>query len=49
MTAFQDESGDLAMVRKHLASEGPDPEWLRREEALLRTITAHRRVFVPGA
>lgn len=48
MTAFQDESGDLAMVRKHLASEGPDPEWLRREEALLRTITAHRRVFVPG-
>ncbi|MGO0575000.1 PrsW family intramembrane metalloprotease [Ornithinimicrobium panacihumi] len=49
MTAFQDESGDLAMVRKHLNSEGPDAEWLRREEALLRTITAHRQVFVPGA
>lgn len=48
MTAFQDESGDLAMVRKHLNSSGADPAWLAREEALLRTITAHRKVFVPG-
>ncbi len=51
MTAFQDESGELAMVRKHLNAErgqAPDPEWLRREQRLLQTITAHRRVFVPG-
>ena len=44
MTAFQDESGELAMVRKHLNSGGPDPEWLQREQRLLRTITEHRRV-----
>lgn len=49
MRAFQDESGELAMVRKHLAHDGPDPEWLRREQLLLGTITAHRKVFVPGA
>ena len=49
MTAFQDESGELAMVRHHLEQEeGYDAEWLRRERALLDTITAHRRVFVPG-
>ena len=49
MTAFQDESGELAMVRQHLEhGEGHDPEWLRRERALLDTVTAHRRVFVPG-
>lgn len=51
MTAFQDESGELAMVRKHLEAEQrrvPDPEWLRREQLLLEAITAHRRVFVPG-
>jgi protease PrsW len=51
MTAFQDESGELAMVRKHLDAErgpAPDPEWLRREQHLLQTITAHRRAFVPG-
>ncbi|WP_156875848.1 PrsW family intramembrane metalloprotease [Ornithinimicrobium pekingense] len=51
MTAFQDESGELAMVRKHLNNEPggrPDPEWLHREQRLLQTITAHRRVFVPG-
>lgn len=49
MEAFQDESGELAMVRKHLAHSGPDPVWQHREGALLETITAHRRVFVPGA
>ncbi|WP_134772578.1 PrsW family intramembrane metalloprotease [Ornithinimicrobium flavum] len=48
MRAFQDESGELAMVRKHLAHGGPEPEWLRREQRLLGTITAHRKVFVPG-
>jgi hypothetical protein len=48
MRAFQDESGELAMVRKHLAHGGPEPEWLRREQRLLATITAHRKVFVPG-
>lgn len=49
MTAFQDESGELAMVRKHLNHGDPaDHEWLRREAELLATITAHRRVFVPG-
>lgn len=47
MRAFQDESGELAMVRKHL-THAPDPEWLRREQELLRVVTAHRRVFVPG-
>ena len=49
MEAFQDESGELAMVRKHLNHGGPDPVWLHRERALLDTITAHRRVFVPAA
>lgn len=49
MEAFQDESGELAMVRKHLNHDGPDPVWLQRERALLDTVTAHRRVFVPGA
>lgn len=48
MLAFQDESGELAMVRKHVNLQGPDAHWAAREEALLRTITAHRRVFVPG-
>ncbi|AXH95945.1 PrsW family intramembrane metalloprotease [Ornithinimicrobium avium] len=49
MTAFQDESGELAMVRHHLEQEGGgDVEWLRRERVLLETVTAHRRVFVPG-
>lgn len=49
MRAFQDESGELAMVRKHLNHDGPDAVWLQRERALLDTITAHRRVFVPQA
>lgn len=49
MRAFQDESGELAMVRKHIVSSGPDQEWLGRERRLLETITAHRRAFVPGA
>ncbi|TQM96070.1 RsiW-degrading membrane proteinase PrsW (M82 family) [Ornithinimicrobium humiphilum] len=51
MTSFQDESGELAMVRKHLNAEAghPDPEWLGREQRLLQTIVAHRRVFVAGA
>lgn len=46
MTAFQDESGELAMVRKHLNAAGPDPEWLRRERVLLGTVAEHRRAFV---
>lgn len=49
MEAFQDESGELAMVRKHLNHDGPDPVWLDRERRILDTITAHRRVFVPAA
>ena len=50
MRAFQDESGELAMVRKHLVHDGarPDPHWLEQERALLETVRAHRRVFVPG-
>ncbi|GAA5158874.1 PrsW family intramembrane metalloprotease [Ornithinimicrobium tianjinense] len=48
MEAFQDESGELAMVRKHINSQGTDAHWAAREQALLDTITAHRRVFVPG-
>jgi RsiW-degrading membrane proteinase PrsW (M82 family) len=48
MTAFQDESAELAMVRKHLHSGGPEAEWLRREQVLLQTITARRRAFLPG-
>lgn len=48
MAAFQDEGGELAMVRKHLIQGGPDPVWHERERVLLETITAHRRVFVPG-
>lgn len=51
MRAFQDESGELAMVRKHLVHDDgrPDPHWLELERRLLETVTAHRRVFVPGA
>ncbi|MFX0537908.1 PrsW family intramembrane metalloprotease [Ornithinimicrobium sp. Y1847] len=48
MQAFQDESGELAMVRKHIINEGPDADWLGREQALLQAVTTHRRVFVPG-
>lgn len=49
MTAFQDESGELAMVRHHLDQEGGrDAEWLRRERVLLEAVTARRRVFVPA-
>ncbi|WP_022924306.1 PrsW family intramembrane metalloprotease [Serinicoccus marinus] len=49
MEAFQDESGELAMVRKHLISGGPDPVWQAREKRILDAVTAHRRVFVPQA
>lgn len=48
MQAFQDESGELAMVRAHMNADGIDQEWLRREEQLLRLVTDHRRLFVPG-
>ncbi len=47
MQAFQDESGELAMVRKHLVHGGPDAVWLGREQRILEAVTAHRRVFVP--
>ena len=49
MTALQDESGELAMVRKHLLSHPGRPdegEWLSREARLLASIAAHRGVFV---
>lgn len=38
------------MVRKHLVHEGAgtDPHWLEHERRLLETVSAHRRVFVPG-
>ncbi|WP_192796632.1 PrsW family intramembrane metalloprotease [Serinicoccus kebangsaanensis] len=49
MQAFQDESGELAMVRKHLISGGPDAHWQARERRILDAVTAHRRVFVPQA
>ncbi|WP_158296696.1 PrsW family intramembrane metalloprotease [Serinicoccus chungangensis] len=49
MEAFQDESGELAMVRKHLVHDGPDAVWLAREQRILEAVTAHRRVFVPQA
>ena len=49
MEAFQDESGELAMVRKHLVHDGPDAVWLAREQRILQAVTAHRRVFVPQA
>ena len=50
MRAFQDESGELAMVRKHLVHDEPraDPHWLEHERRLLAAVSAHRKVFVPG-
>ena len=48
MRAFQDESGELAMVRKHIVHGGPDPEWLRREQALLGTMIDKSSPFREG-
>ncbi|QFG67899.1 PrsW family intramembrane metalloprotease [Ornithinimicrobium pratense] len=51
MRAFQDESGELAMVRKHMVhgGGGTDPHWLEHERRLLKAVSAHRQVFVPRA
>lgn len=45
MRAFQDEAAELAIAREHLQRGDHHQDWVRREQLLLASVTAHRQGF----